>query len=115
MTTAPRRRPRHPGEDDRVVVPLAEKSLPINVEMEQAVLGALLNEWTEPQAKADILALLKPADFFRGDHQVIYRAALDLHADGKPVEFLTVDDLLVDRGESEKVGGLDALKELADA
>lgn len=74
---------------------------PHSIESEQAVLGAML---VDPLA-VERVAGLTEADFYRRDHQIIYRAILELSGQGKPHDAVTLADWFNDQGVMEAVGG----------
>jgi replicative DNA helicase len=63
---------------------------------------------------AEITALLRTDDFYRPDHRLIYEAICELYLAGKPVDILTVSDLLESKGQMEKAGGLAYISSLPD-
>jgi replicative DNA helicase len=75
---------------------------PNNIEAEQSVLGAVL--WSEGGIK-DVIEVLRPEDFYRPQHQMIFKAMMDLHDDHKPVDSITVLEELGKRGELIRAGG----------
>lgn len=84
---------------------------PQNVEAEESILGGIL---LDPEAIARVADALSPEAFYIKAHQEIYRAALTLHAQGKPTDLMTVTAWLQDRGMLEKVGGVAKLTQLVD-
>ena len=82
---------------------------PHNIEAEQAVLGALMVDNTAADKVTD---LLRPTDFYREDHQRIYRAMLALLDQSRPVDPITMVDELGRDGSLGKVGGEIYIKEL---
>ena len=60
------------------------KTVPANLEAEQAVLGSLL---IDPDAIIKIASSLRDADFYRERHQWIYAALLALHERREPARF----------------------------
>jgi replicative DNA helicase len=70
---------------------------PMNIEVEREVIGTLLAYYT-PQLvhKAQAAGLIRE-DFYRRDHQIIYRAILHLHAEGGDVDHVTVAKFLRER------------------
>jgi replicative DNA helicase len=78
-----------------------------DVEAEKAVIGALLRS----ARRVLELVLVEPRSFFAPAHQAIATAALDLVAQGKPVDELTVGDQL--GSQLAPVGGYAYLAELA--
>jgi hypothetical protein len=63
----------------------------------------------------DVAQVLRPEDFYRDSHQILYRAILGLHDQGKGIDALILAEELKRRGEFEKVGGDRALFELLDS
>src|SRR3954452_13843858 len=89
-------------------------SPPHDLEAEQSVLGAvLLSDTTLPALIID--ENVQPEDFYREAHARIFRAMLELHARGEPVEHLILKEHLKQAGELEAVGGEAAIDLLAGA
>src|SRR5919109_4434749 len=85
---------------------------PQNLEAEQSVLGAvLLSDTALPALIID--ERLQPEDFYREGHGRIFRAMLDLHTLGEPVDALTLVEHLKQAGELEAIGGRAAVDVLA--
>jgi replicative DNA helicase len=85
---------------------------PQNLEAEQSVLGAvLLSDTALPALIID--ERLHPDDFYREGHGRIYKAMLDLHTLGEPVDALTLVEHLKQAGDLETVGGRAAIDLLA--
>ncbi|ONI40532.1 replicative DNA helicase [Candidatus Epulonipiscium fishelsonii] len=82
---------------------------PHSIEAEQSVLGSMIMDYD-----AIIIAseTLSESDFYRPDHQKIYNAIIDLHANNKPVDLVTIQDKLKELGVLEKAGGHSYLGEL---
>ncbi len=92
--------------------PLLERVPPQSIEAEQATLGAML---VEREAIARVVDLLDPQDFYGPQHQMLYRAMIDLFNDSDPVDVVTLQARLQDRDQLEAVGGSHYLIELQDA
>jgi replicative DNA helicase len=75
---------------------------PQAIDLEEAVLGALMIEKDALSAVADIL---RPESFYKESHQRIYNAILTLFANSDPIDLLTVTAKLRTLGELEFVGG----------
>lgn len=60
-------------------------------------------------------SFLKPDDFFRAGHGVIYQAILDLYNRREPPDFITVVDELERNGFLDQAGGVAYLTELTSA
>jgi replicative DNA helicase len=85
---------------------------PHNLEAEQSVLGSILLSDRSLYALV-IEEGLRPEDFYRDRHRLIYEAMLALYNESEPVDALTVIDRLRQRGKLEEAGGPGAVDELA--
>ncbi|WTG93750.1 replicative DNA helicase [Kitasatospora sp. NBC_01560] len=79
-----------------------ERVPPQDLAAEQSVLGGML---LSKDAIADVVEVLKPADYYRPAHELIHGAILDLYARGEPADPITVAGELTKRGELTRVGG----------
>ncbi len=75
---------------------------PQALELEQAVLGALMIEMDAYPLVSDIL---KPESFYDHRHQLIYQAIASLALGQKPIDILTVSEQLKRMNNFEEVGG----------
>lgn len=75
---------------------------PQAIELEEAVLGALM---LEQDALTTVIDILKPGTFYKEAHQRIFSAIHDLFAKSEPIDILTVTNELKNAGELELVGG----------
>jgi replicative DNA helicase len=75
---------------------------PQAIDLEEAVLGALM---IEKDALTAVVDILRPQSFYKDVHQRIYSAILTLFADSEPIDMLTVISKLRSTGEIELVGG----------
>ena len=75
---------------------------PQAVDLEEAVLGAMM---LEKDAVAAVIDILKPEVFYKESHQKIFEAIRDLFAKSEPVDILTVTNELKSKGMLEMVGG----------
>lgn len=82
---------------------------PQNVDTEESLLGAIL---LDPEAIRRVADQLHPEAFYIDAHRLIYKAALELHKQGQPVDLMTVATWLYDHKKLEKVGGQSRLVEL---
>ncbi|HRW04046.1 MAG: replicative DNA helicase [Caldilineaceae bacterium] len=78
------------------------RSIPANVEAERAVLGSLM---IDPDAIIKIANFLRPDDFFRERHALLYEAMYTLNERREPLDFVTLVDELERRGQLADVGG----------
>lgn len=106
-TRSSRRNDNRPYADDRfeqLRIP------PQSIEAEQAVLGGLM---LDPDAFDRIADQLDDADFYRHDHQLIYRAIRELAEKNKPHDAVTIGEWFEAQGRGEMVAGGAYLVELA--
>jgi replicative DNA helicase len=75
---------------------------PQDLDAEQSVLGGML---LSKDAIADVIEKLRPTDFYRPNHQVIYETILDLYGRGEPADAVTVAAELDRRGVLRRIGG----------
>ncbi|MCF8366027.1 MAG: replicative DNA helicase [Bacteroidales bacterium] len=75
---------------------------PHAIELEEAVLGALL---LDQKAQSDIIDFLQPEMFYTDAHQRIYRVIREIFTSTDPIDMLTVVNALKKAGELEMVGG----------
>ncbi|MCK4406037.1 MAG: replicative DNA helicase [Bacteroidales bacterium] len=75
---------------------------PQAIDLEEAVLGAIM---LEKDALTAVIDILKPEIFYKESHQIIYRAITRLFAKSEPIDILTVTNELKKSGELELVGG----------
>lgn len=79
-----------------------DKLPPQNIEAEQSVLGSLMLDKNAIIRVADIL---QPGDFYRPNHNVIFDVMVELYENGQPIDFLTMNNRLEERGKLEEIGG----------
>jgi replicative DNA helicase len=100
-TAVPRR---YPDDAESVRLP------PHSVESEQAVLGGLMLDAVAWDAVADIV---RPGDFYRRDHQLIFEAIAELIENRSPCDAITIFEALGRKGLADEAGGLAYLARLA--
>ena len=72
-------------------MPTVDRMPPQNIDAEQAVLGAML---IKKEAIAEVSQLLRPEDFYRDAHKIIYEAMLALFNRNEPADIVTVTNYL---------------------
>src|SRR3989339_162438 len=75
---------------------------PQAVELEEAVLGALM---LEKNAVLEVLDVLKPDSFYKEAHQKIYEVIRNLSSNEQPIDGLTVIEELRKKEQLDSVGG----------
>lgn len=78
------------------------KLQPQAIELEEAVLGAIM---LEKEALTQVIDILQPRSFYKESHQRIFTAIRDLFNASEPVDILTVTNQLKKNGELDIVGG----------
>jgi len=88
-----------------------QKLPPQSVEMEQSVLGAILQDH---HALVQVLEILQERDFYQDAHRWIFQTMIDLFQDNVPIDVLTVTERLRKKGRFEAAGGATYLVDLAE-
>ena len=85
------------------VISLEKGKLPPQaIELEQAVLGAMM---IDKKGVDDVIDILSPDTFYKQEHQYIYNAIYGLFKDSQPIDLLTVSDRLIKDGNLQLAGG----------
>lgn len=90
----------------------ALKIPPHSIEAERGVLGSIL---VDREGIIQVSALLTSDDFYDSAHAHAYSAMLDLFAKGRPIDMITVREVLDDRKKLDEVGGNAFLVALTEA
>ncbi|MBD1397164.1 replicative DNA helicase [Pontibacter sp. JH31] len=78
------------------------KKPPQALDLEEAVLGALM---LEKDALTTVIDILRPSSFYKEAHQRIFKAIIGLFDKSEPIDILTVTHELRENGELELAGG----------
>ncbi|ULQ45762.1 replicative DNA helicase [Flagellatimonas centrodinii] len=84
---------------------------PYAIEAEQSVLGGLM---LDNRTWNDIADRLTAEDFYREDHQLLFKAIAELVNNNRPCDFVTLSEYLRNRNQLEAAGGLAYLGSLAN-
>lgn len=95
-------RPRNGGTPASVVTLRGGRVPPQAIEIERAILGAML---IEKEAIPRVVEILPPDAFYSAQHQKIYDAIIALFERGDPADLITVGQELRRRGDIQKAGG----------
>ncbi|MCW2278229.1 replicative DNA helicase [Heliophilum fasciatum] len=90
---------------------LFDRLPPQNVEAEQSVLGSML---LDAEAVNRAMELLKPEDFYKEAHQLIFRHLVALSQRNQPIDLVTVTEALRQSSDLERVGSIPYLIELGN-
>ncbi len=91
---------------------LPDKTVPNNIEAEEAVLGALL---IDPEAIYRVVPFLQMDDFYLQKHRWVYEAMLRVHERRDPIDFLTLTSELAQQDRLDTVGGDAFISQLISA
>ena len=78
----------------------ALKVPPQSIEAERSVLGGLM---LDDQSWFDLAELIKPSDFYRTQHQIIFEAMMVIENKDQPLDAVTLSEELQNQGQLEKV------------
>ena len=90
---------------------ISGKILPQAIDLEEAVLGAIIVDGTSMNVVCDFL---KATDFYLKSHQLIYEALINLREKGLPIDLLTTHDECNRIGKLEEIGGINYLMTLSN-
>jgi len=90
---------------------MSDQLAPFSLEMEEAVIGAVL---TLPRAYYDVADTVREKDFFLLRHQHIWKAITRLVSRGEEYDFLTVSNELQNMGVLDEIGGAPYLLRLVN-
>ena len=96
---------------DTATVPVAERTLPHNLEAERSVLGAILIHNDAFNVAAE---LIDAGDFFRDAHRRVFDTMVNLNERGQAIDLVTLKDELGRSGDLDDVGGAAYIAALAD-
>ena len=101
------------ADDVRRIRPKAgtERVPPQNLEAEESVLGSMM---LSPDAIADVIEIVRPADFYRSANAKIFDTLREIYGRGDPVDAITAVEELKRRGTLDEVGGHLAISDLVD-
>lgn len=82
-----------------------------NKEAEQSILGIMM---LDTNKILPIIAMIDKDDFMSPGHKLIYQAIVDLYHEGKPIDIVTVSELLRFNEQLDAAGGRDYITSLAE-
>ncbi len=84
---------------------------PHSLDSEQSVLGAVL---LDNEILNQVVEIIKPEDFYKRNHQLIFEAMLALYERREPTDLVTLSQQLKAVNQLAQVGGVDYLSHLVD-
>ena len=91
---------------------LIRRVMPNSAETEKAVIGCILMDKDKMTDVADILV---PDDFYHSEYRAIYQAMVQINAEGRPVDLVTVIERLRTMNVPPEICSLEFMKEVADS
>jgi replicative DNA helicase len=89
-----------------------ERTPPQDIPAEQSVLGGML---LSKDAIAEVIEVIKAADFYKPAHEAVFSAILELYGRGEPADPVTVAALLTKKGDINRIGGAPYLHTLINS
>jgi replicative DNA helicase len=86
-----------------------ERTPPHDLLAEQSTLGGML---LSKDAVADVIEVVRAADFYMPKHEVVFDAVLTLYSHGEPTDVIAVTDELTKSGQLQRAGGPEYLHTL---
>lgn len=83
---------------------------PHSVESEQSILGSIL---LDKHAMITVSEIIKPEDFYKEAHKIIYDAMMSLSNKGEPIDLITLTEALKKDDSLDIVGGISYLTSLS--
>ncbi len=90
---------------------MANNQMPHNLEAEAAILGCII---IDGDIQSELLETLKEDDFYQESNRLVYEAMKKVYGARKPVDVVTLTDMLEREGMLERAGGLQRITELAE-
>ena len=88
---------------------IIEKYLPHNYVAEKIILTSLL---ISSEALEIVVRSVNVETFYFQNHQELYKTILEMHTNQVPIDIITVNTFLQDKGQLEKIGGTKILTDL---
>ncbi len=90
---------------------MANNQMPHNLEAEAALLGCII---IDGDIQPELLETLKADDFYQESDRLVFEAMQKVYGARKPVDVVTLTDMLEREGTLERAGGLQRITELAE-
>ena len=91
---------------------LIKKIMPHNMDAEQSVIGSMLMDVTAVDSAAEIIT---GEDFYAKQNGLMFDAMVELRAENKPVDMITLSNRLKEKGAPEEMTSPDFIKEILAA
>ena len=90
---------------------MTNNQMPHNLEAESALLGCII---IDGDIQSELLESLKDEDFYQESNRLVFDAMRKVYGGRKPVDIVTLTDMLEREGTLERAGGLQRITELAE-
>ncbi len=88
---------------------MSELIPPQNLDAEKSLLGAML---LDKETVSKVIDILRPEDFYDDRHGFVYEAIKELYDQHRPIDIVTVTEVLTNKGRLEALGGASKLAAL---
>ena len=88
---------------------LIKRILPHSIEAEQSVIGAML---MDQEAIIKASEIISGDDFYQHQYGIVFDAIVELYNDGKPVDLITLQNLLREKDVPPEISSLEFVKDL---
>ena len=89
---------------------MADLTPPQNLDAEKSLLGAML---LDKDTLLRVIDVVRPEDFYDERHGLMFGAMRELYDEHKPIDLVTVTDILTNQGKIDIVGGASQLAALS--
>jgi replicative DNA helicase len=89
-----------------------ERTPPQDIAAEQCVLGGMM---LSKDAIADVVEIVRTADFYRPSHATIFDTILEMYGRGDPADMVTVAAVMTNAGNLQRIGGVSYLHDLVSS
>lgn len=79
---------------------------PSDLDSEMCAIASFILAADDPAIRVEILAILRPEDFYQPDNQIIFRAIVEMDRDKESIDAVTLRSKLIRQGIFEEVGGI---------
>ncbi len=88
------------------------KQMPVSIEAEQALLGAII---INPNCFDKVGGIITVDDFYLDEHKHIYSALLKMFVESKTVDTVTLVNRIVEEGDRDEAGSIQYISQLANS
>lgn len=91
---------------------LIKRIMPHSIEAEQSVIGSMIVDKEAIMAASEIISR---EDFYQQQYGILFEAMVELYNEGKPVDLVTLQDRLKEKGVPPEISSLEFAKDLITA